>query len=581
LVLDKRIFKEFEEIVGVGNIDDNEAMIECYAYNWCQELFNYIDDDAPIPFSEVPLAVILPSTTKEVQRIVKLCNKHKIQFKAQSTGLGPWNQPSTENCILVDLRRMNKIIKIDHKNLYAVIESYVSGAQLQVEVMKFGLNCHIPGAGPQVSPLASHTSMAGPGFTSPSTGHSARNVLGVEWVLPNGDIMRLGSIGLKNKPDWYNGDGPGPSLRGIMRGWIGAKSGLGIFTKVAIKLFPYPCSTEYNVTGRSPNYDFDIPDFIKVYVMDCRSHKDLEKVILRVGEEEISFICSHFSGLAVTTIFSNNIESLMNKVALGSLKVPLVVIIAARTKREFNYKQKVMELILEELKLTNIIETKYTPEPIFYAEALRSNLGLHGFMAAGSFMSSGGSSDTLALCFNAAINNTMLKKKYIKKGAVVNDYGEGVWGTTYEHGHFSHCEFPTMFDQTNTYSIEGMADYVEKSNKLHLTKNLGAPFFVEGTKMHEFFGPYMMDYHKWLRKIKEAFDPNNIADSGFYISPKSKTIQDFKLKLKTKLRKWNYESKRIEQFEPIEVLHGRTFKAIGRSVKFIVRVFRPRRRSSK
>ena len=178
---------------------------------------------------------------------VKLCNKYRIQIKIQSTGLGPWNQPSTDNCIIFDMRRMNKIVKIDEKNLFAVIEPYVSGAQLLVEVMKYGLFPHMPGAGPQVSPLASATSMNGPGFTSPSTGHSARNVLAVEWVLPEGEIMKLGAYGLKNNPDFFHGDGPGPSLRGIMRGWAGTKSGLGVFTKVAVKLFPYPCSTEYNI----------------------------------------------------------------------------------------------------------------------------------------------------------------------------------------------------------------------------------------------------------------------------------------------------------------------------------------------
>ena len=64
-----------------------------------------------------------------------------------------------------------------------------------------------------------------------------------------------------------------------------------------------------------------------------------------------------------------------------------------------------------------------------------------------------------------------------------------------------------------------MAEYMEKSNQLDLLKHLGAPFFVEGTRMHELFGPHMSNYHIWLRKIKQAFDPNNISDSGFYISP--------------------------------------------------------------
>ncbi|MFX1325601.1 MAG: FAD-binding oxidoreductase [Promethearchaeota archaeon] len=518
MVLEKDIFNEFENVVGIGNIEDNDVITTVYAYNWCMEIFNYMDDKEPIPFSAVPKAVVLPSTTDEIEKIIKLCNKYRIQFKAQSTGLGPWNQPSTNNSIILDLRRMNKIVKIDEKNLYAVIEPYVSGAQLQVEIMKFGLNCHMPGAGPMVSPLASATSMNGPGFTSPSTGHSARNVLAVEWVLPDGEVMKLGSYGLKNNPDWYHGDGPGPSLRGIMRGWAGTKSGLGVFTKVAVKLFPYPCKTDFNIKGHSPNYDFDIPDFMKLYVMDCGNFKKLESTMLRVEEEEISFMCSYLSGFAVMAIFSNSIEKLLDKVAIGRMKAPLVVIIAARTKREFAYKQKVMDHLLKELKLKNIIGKIYTPNTIFYAEALRSNLGLHGFIATGGFQSSKGVADTAAVCLRSTKLNIPLKQEFIKKGAIANDFGEGTWMTSYESGHYFHMESPTMFDQTKEGSVKGMAEYMDKSNQLDLLKHLGAPFFVEGRRMHEMFGPHMSNYHVWLKKIKEMFDPNNISDSGFYIS---------------------------------------------------------------
>ncbi|MFX1566780.1 MAG: FAD-binding oxidoreductase [Promethearchaeota archaeon] len=522
MVLEKEKFKEFEDVVGVGYIDDSEVMTNVYAYNWCMEIFNYMEDKEPIPFSPIPKAVILPSTTEEVQQIIKLCNKYGITFKAQSTGLGPWNQPSVDNSIILDLRRMNKIVKIDEKNLYAVVEPYVSGSQLQVEIMKYGLNCHMPGAGPQVSPLASATSMNGPGFTSPSTGHSSRNVLAVEWVLPNGEIMKLGAFGLKNNPDFFHGDGPGPSLRGIMRGWAGTKSGLGVFTKVAVKLFPYPCKTDFNIKGYSPNYDFEAPDFMKLYVMDCGNFNKVEKVMLKIEEKEISFMCSFLSGFAVMAIFSNSIESLMDKIPIGQMKAPIVVIIAARTKGEFDYKQKVMDSLLQKFKLNNIIGKIYTPNPIFYAEALRSNLGLHGFIATGGFQSSKGVADTPAVCLRSTKSNISLKKDFIKKEVIANDFGEGTWMTSYESGHYFHMESPTMFDQTKEHSVKGTAEYMEKSNQLDLLKHLGAPFFVEGTRMHELFGPHMSNYHTWLRKIKEAFDPNNISDSGFYISPKTK-----------------------------------------------------------
>jgi hypothetical protein len=212
----------------------------------------------------------------------------------------------------------------------------------------------------------------------------------------------------------------------------------------------------------------------------------------------------------------------MDKVAIGQMKVPLVVLIAARTKREFEYKQKVMDFLLDEGKLKNIIGTIYTPKPIFFAEALRSNLGLHGFIATGGFQSSKGVADTANVCLRSTKSNIHLKKEFIEQGVIANDFGEGTWMTSYESGHYFHMESPTMFDQTIEKSVKGMANYMEKSNQLDLLKHLGAPFYVEGTRMHELFGPYMSNYHIWLRKIKQSFDPNNISDSGFYISPQNK-----------------------------------------------------------
>ena len=205
--------------------------------------------------------------------------------------------------------------------------------------------------------------------------------------------------------------------------------------------------------------------------------------------------------------------------SIGRMKVPLVVLIAARTEREFNYKKKVMEMLLEEFNLTNIIGTKYTPNSMFYAEALRSNLGLHGFISTGGFQSAKGCCDTAALCLLSTKMNIPTKNEYIKKGVIGNDMGKGVWMTSYESGHFYHMESPTMFDQTDETSVKGMAEYMEASNQLDLVKHLGAPFFVEGDKMHNLFGPEMSSYHIWLGKIKRIFDPNNVSDSGFYISP--------------------------------------------------------------
>lgn len=522
--IDQKVLKEIQEVVGEENATDSPVIRESYAYNWCIEFVNVMEGKDPIPFYYTPLAVVLPKTVEEVQQFIKICNKYGLKFKAQSTGLGPWNQASGENVIIVDLKRMNRIVKIDEKNFYAVVEPYVSGAQLQAELMKYGLNCHMPGAGPQVSPLASATSMCGPGFTSASTGFSGRNVLGTEWVLPTGDILRLGALSLKENSDWFHGDGPGPSLRGIMRGFVGTKSGLGIFTKVAIKLFPFPCNIDHlEIKGRIPDYEYDVPNYMQYHILACRGYDKVEETLERIEREEIAFMCFHTSAYGCHAIFSNTQNDLINSVMSGSrLKDPVVVLITANTKREFDYKEKVMKSVVEELGVKDLTaKGKFIPPNVAYAEALRSALGMHGFIATGAFQSTHGAMDTMTMCKVLMEENLPLKKKYIGDGVIGNDEGKGNWSTSYEHGHFYHMETPTMYDQADIESIKGIAEYMEKCNELDLIKHLGIPFFIEGDKMHDWFGPQCCNYQVWLRKIKETFDPNSTADSGFYISAKS------------------------------------------------------------
>jgi glycolate oxidase len=417
---------------------------------------------------------------------------------------------------------MNHIVKIDSKNLFAVIEPYVTGAQLQAELIKQGLNCHMPGAGPQVSPLASGTSVAGPGFTSTSTGYAGRNVLGVEWVLPSGDLVRLGSPGLKDseKADWFTGDGPGPSLRGIMRGLLGALGGLGVFTKVAVKLYQFPCEPNWKIRGNSPDYEFSVPDFMLFHVVDFKTYPAMEAGMRRVAEEEIAFICFHTSNYGLGAVFRYTNWGFIKAIPQTlMMKHPLVIVTAARTKREFDYKEMVLKAVLRETRGKDLTASgRIMPKSVSYAEALRNLLGFHGFLIGVSFQSTHGGMDTMTMCRNMIQANVPLKKTFIEQKVIGPDKGEGVWSSAYENGHFYHAEMPTMYDQTDERSAKGMNDYMRKCDQLDLDNHYCPPFFVVGDEMHEWFGPHCSNYHVWLRRIKEALDPENISDPGFYIS---------------------------------------------------------------
>jgi glycolate oxidase len=225
MALSKELYKEFEDVVGAENICDDPAIIPAY-------------------FGTKFAAIILPKNTAEVQALIKLCNKNKQKFRAICTG---WTGKFTDDLVLFDLRRMNHIIEINEKNMYAVVEPYVISAELQAELMKRGLNFCIKGAGTNCSAM-----LRGHGHLDQYTSGDDRNHLAIEWVTPQGDIVRSGALG--STDDWFSGDGPGPSIRSILTSAVPPGTTPGVFTKAAIKLYHWPGPAEFPVVGHSPKY---------------------------------------------------------------------------------------------------------------------------------------------------------------------------------------------------------------------------------------------------------------------------------------------------------------------------------------
>ena len=146
---------------------------------------------------------------------------------------------------------MNRILEINEKSMYAAVEPYVIGAQLQAELMKRGLNCNRAAPAPTAPalPLAAHVGL---GHMSQSGSYTERNLLALEWVTGDGEIVRLGSLG--SLGEWFCGDGPGPSLRGIIRGNTTPLAGLGVFTGGAVKIYHWPGPPAFPVEGVCPQY---------------------------------------------------------------------------------------------------------------------------------------------------------------------------------------------------------------------------------------------------------------------------------------------------------------------------------------
>ncbi len=207
-------YRALEDIVGAENVSRDAAVLDTYAFQYLAELIRPEHSH----FMPRHAAVALPASTEEVQAIVRLANKYGFKVKPTGTGWYMFNAAVKDDdpTVQLDLRRMNAIVEIDEQNMYAVVEPYVIHAQLQAEALKRGLNINIPGVGCSSSIVASACAYAGQGPFSYFLGGNAENVLGMEWVTPEGEIVRTGSLG--SGDGWFCSEGPGPSVRGICRG---------------------------------------------------------------------------------------------------------------------------------------------------------------------------------------------------------------------------------------------------------------------------------------------------------------------------------------------------------------------------
>lgn len=518
MALEKNAREALTDVLGDDNVSEDPAILLGYAFS----PFGFYPHHGKVtPFT--PAAVVLPASAEEVQRAIKVCNGHGLKHKAHSVGWGPWALAGMEGVVLFDLRRMNRIIEIDEKNMSAVVEPYVVAGQLQAESMKKGLNCHIVSAGPGHSVLAAVTSFNGMGPTGLSTGFSERNALGVEWVLPTGDILRLGAAG--SGAGWFSGDGPGPSLRGIMRGYYGKCGGLGIFTKVGVKLYPWPGPEKPEVKGENPQYRMSIPKNSKYFRPYWEQWSALVEAAYKLSEAGVAFSISRQPPDSIGTYLSrtnNEFYELIENESFPVLRkhrIGLEVVILTHSEREFQFKTKVFRRILEETQ-GKLIEFTPEQEELLMLAHLKVCYLPRVLRPTGELATSFGMDESIGLLRRVTEAGEKLMHPYIASGQFVDEGTEGFWGFNSEQGRYLHWENAYAFDSCDPGSRMASLEYIMKTAEavdqgglgMAMLPNLLGPFADR-------FGPGLNNAQDWMRRIKNVFDPDNASDASFYISP--------------------------------------------------------------
>ena len=514
MVLSKEQYSAFEDILGPDNIATDPVTLA--SYSWRSGLL--AGDYKFAPRFE---AIVLPGSTEEVQSVVRLCNKLGLQFKASSTGWGKFNDAPGPGVVRIDLRRMNRIIEINEKNMYAVVEPYVIGAQLQAELMKRGLNCNMCGAGSNCSalPIASHQ---GIGHMSQSASYGERNQLALEWVTPEGDIVRIGSLGSSDQ--WFCGDGPGPSLRGVVRGNVVPLGGLGVFTRAAAKIYHWPGPVDMNIQGESPHYAPAVyPENFYIGFYSFPSIDALDDAQQLVGEAEIGYQLMGFNAaMASANIATSNEEDvkLFNEFSKYVQGPSFMISIAGTSRRDFEYKTKVLEQIIEKTKgelIPHILDDPRVASACLWRYLRSCGSIREVFRVSGCFGGEVGQTDVFRLMTDYIAVSGAEKNSMIKRGLAYND-GFSPFTQSFEHGHYGHGELLIRYMPTPAAWKVFSQEFGQQANEIAIRDHYGVPGHVFGDNLHDMYGPHVSNYNLWLRKIKKAFDPNGSSESSCYIS---------------------------------------------------------------
>jgi glycolate oxidase len=209
---------ELEGIVGVKNVLRAKEDLIPYGF------------DGTAAMSQLPGCVVFVERTEQVAAILKLANRVGIDVvtRGSGTGLSGGSIPSP-NCIVMCTVRMDRILELDKANLTMLVEPGVTTLAVADAALAAGLFYPPDPGSMRISTIGGNVAENSGGLRGLKYGVTRNYVMGMEVVLPQGDVMWLGNKCVK--------DVAGYSLKDV---FVGSEGTLGVITKVLLRLIPKP-----------------------------------------------------------------------------------------------------------------------------------------------------------------------------------------------------------------------------------------------------------------------------------------------------------------------------------------------------
>ena len=192
------------------------------------QLLTYECDGLP-HLRHMPPVVCLPSSAEDVQKVVRLCNRHVVPFVARGHGSGlSGGAMPIAGGLLIGLARLNRVLDVDIPNRRVTVEPGVTNLEITRQVAPHGFYYAPDPSSQQVCSIGGNVAENSGGAHCLKYGFTVHHVLSVEVVLSNGDLVHL---------DGAIADAPGPDLLGVL---IGSEGTLGIVTKITVRILRKP-----------------------------------------------------------------------------------------------------------------------------------------------------------------------------------------------------------------------------------------------------------------------------------------------------------------------------------------------------
>lgn len=247
--LDSKIVKQLREIFGAKAVLTAKEDLIPYSF------------DGTAALNQMPGCVVFATDREQVAAALELANDTKtpVVTRGSGTGLSGGSLPARD-CIVLCTAKMNRILEVDAANLTMTVEPGATTLEVATASEQTGLFYPPDPGSMKISTIGGNVAENSGGLRGLKYGITRNYVMGLEVVLPNGEIMNTGNKCVK--------DVAGYSIKDV---FIGSEGTLGVITKVLLKLIPKPAAKRtmvatYSEMGKAAQ---TVSDIIAAKIIPC------------------------------------------------------------------------------------------------------------------------------------------------------------------------------------------------------------------------------------------------------------------------------------------------------------------------